>query len=56
MAKNKKVTITFKSKAEAVRMFNTAESMMDYCDNGTPNMNNLRSLVDSLETAINKVK
>jgi hypothetical protein len=49
-----KVTVTFRSKAEAIRMFNAAETAMDHFDNGTETMNSLRHLVNLLETAINK--
>jgi hypothetical protein len=52
--KDSKVTVTFRSKAEAVRMFDATEAAMDYFDNGTETMNSLRHLVDLLATAINK--
>jgi len=50
----KKISATFRSKAEAVRIFNAAENAMDYFDNGTEAMNSLRRLVNLLATALDE--
>jgi hypothetical protein len=51
---NKKVTITLKSHAEAVRLFEAAENAMDMFDNGTSTKNGLRRLVELLCDAANE--
>jgi hypothetical protein len=54
--KNSKVSITLRSKAEAIRLFNAAETAMDSFDNGTDTMKGLRRLVSLLCDAINEAK
>lgn len=56
MRKNSKVTVTLRSKAEAIRLFDAAESAMDCFDNGTDTKNGLRRLVNLLCDAINEAK
>jgi hypothetical protein len=54
--KNSKVTITLRSKTEAVRLFDATEAAMDYFDNGTDTKNSLRRLVNLLCSAINEAE